>query len=141
MDYVSYRTKDHFDFVISENLIYSLPNSPDRCPDEGNGGYEPDDPPPTELVPTNQVFIATQPEVSEKTVARYAHDLKCGAEMPPVAGIKCPDGIIVWNGHHRLSAHRLAGKEYVPVRFWAEIEQSVLPYAEIEQSVLPYKED
>jgi ParB-like chromosome segregation protein Spo0J len=45
--------------------------------------------------------------------------------MPPVAAIKCPDGIIVWNGHHRLAAHRLAGRKTIKVRYWHEIPHSV----------------
>src|SRR5688500_17267819 len=123
----SMKTADHFDFVIDDDVIYNMPNSPDRWPDLGNGACEePDDVPPIKRVRTNRVFIATQPCVSENQVERYTNDLKDGASMPPVAAIKCKDGIIVWNGHHRLSAHRLAGRKTIKVRFWAEIDKSVL---------------
>jgi hypothetical protein len=118
--------KDTFDFVISDRYIYGLPDAPDRWPDTGNGASEePDDPPPTIEVPVNEYFIATQRTVSAWTVDDYVTALNGGADMPPVAAIKCTDGIIVWNGHHRLSAHRLAGKETIKVRIWAEIDQSV----------------
>lgn len=121
---ISPRCQDHFDCVIDDDLIYRLPNSPDRWPDPGNGGCEPDDPPPTVRVRTDRVFIATQPRVIVSDVENYTYALKNGANMPPLAAIKCPDGIIVWNGHHRLAAHRLAGRKTVKVRFWAEVNQS-----------------
>jgi hypothetical protein len=112
--------------VIDGEYIYNLPNSPDRWPDVGNGAdCDPDNTPPTYKVRTNKVFIATQPSVSGHTVERYASDLKNGVDMPPLAAIKCKGGVIVWNGHHRLSAHRLAGRKTIPVRYWAEIETTV----------------
>lgn len=123
---ISGRTKDHFDHVINDNVIYSLPDSPDRWPDAGNGGEEPDDPPRTIRVSTGKVFIATQPTVREHTVEGYVEDLKNGACMPPVAAIKCPEGYIVWNGHHRLTAHRLAGRKTIKLRIWAKIDKRVL---------------
>lgn len=123
---ISHKTADHFDFVIDGQHISKLPNSPDRWPDKGNGAdKDPDDPPPTKIIPTSTVFIATQPSVSEYSVERYVNDLRNGASMPPIAGIKTPDGVIVWNGHHRLAAHRLAGRKTIKVRFWAEIDHSV----------------
>lgn len=125
---VSSRTKDYFDFVIDDDLIYKLPDSPDRWPDEGNGGDEPDDPPPTVEVKTSCVFVATQEGVSECNVRSYATAIKNGADMPPVAAIKCKDGIIVWNGHHRFSAHKLAQSETIKVRYWAELDRDIASF-------------
>ncbi len=117
---------DHFDFVIDDNYIYKMPNSPDRWPDEGNGAEEdPEDAPPIVRVRTDKVFVATQPMVYSSNVRRYADDLKRGACMPPVAAIKCKDGVIVWNGHHRCAAHRLAGRKTIKLRYWAELDLTV----------------
>ncbi len=128
---VSDKAKDHFDFVIDDDLIYNLPNSPDRWPDKGNGARkDPKDAPPIKRVSLDRVFIATQGYVGPSTVENYIEALKRGASMPPVAAIKCKDGIIVWNGHHRLAAHRAAGRKTIKVRYWAEVDDTFTDKAE-----------
>jgi hypothetical protein len=127
--YVSSDTEDFFDAVVNDDYIYESPNCPDRWPDSGNDGYDYPGMPPIKYVSMSRTFIASQPEVSPSTVARYARNLAFGAKMPPVAAIKCKDGIIVWNGHHRFCAHRLAGKKTIPVRFWAEFNENIIEYS------------
>lgn len=131
---VSSYTKDYFDLVVNDSYIYDHPCCPNRWPDVGNGAgtdndIESDDEiencPPIEYISTKEFFIASQPEVSEYSVRSYTAAIKRGCVMPPVAGIRCRDGIIVWNGHHRLCSHRLAGADYVPVRIWATFDCSV----------------
>jgi hypothetical protein len=124
LDYVSPHCEDHFDFVIDDGYVYRLPDSPDRWPDVGNGAEEdPEEPPKIEYIPTDKVFIASQPEVREYSVREYAQDLINGDVMPPICAIKTSDGnVIVWNGHHRAAAHRLANKKTIPVRFWYELD-------------------
>ena len=127
------RCREVFDHVINDNYIYNLPDSPDRWPEAGcdNPAGDPADCPPIRNISTKRVFVATQPSVSELTVRQYKNDLLNGAKMPPVAAIKCKDGVIVWNGHHRLSAHRLAGKKTVPVRYWGTIDKTVKELVEV----------
>jgi hypothetical protein len=103
-----------------------LPNSPDRWPDSGNGGCDHQGMPRIYHVSTKRTFIATQPGVQEYNVRSIAEGILGGDKMPPVAAIKCGKRVIVWNGHHRLCAHRLTGQKTVPVRFWGEIDCSVV---------------
>jgi hypothetical protein len=116
----------HFDHVIKDDIIYGMPNSPDRFPDVGNDASEdPEDAPPIVRVPLTRKFIATQPEVRASTVTRYRDDLRAGACFPPVAALKCKGGYLVWNGHHRFSAHRAAGRKTIKLRIWATIDLTV----------------
>ena len=116
----------HFDYVIKDDIIYQMPDSPDRFPDVGNdASKDPDNLPPVVRVPTSRKFIASQKEVVGSTVYRYKTQLEAGDCFPPVAAIKCRGGYIVWNGHHRFSAHRAAGRKTIKLRIWATIDMTV----------------
>jgi hypothetical protein len=123
---ISGKTRDYFDAVIDDDVIYDLPNSPYRWPDSGNGGYDEPGMPRIYHVSISREFIATQPGVSTSNVQSILRSLHEGEQMPPLAAIRCGKKVIVWNGHHRLCAHRLAGRKTVPVRFWGEIDCSVV---------------
>lgn len=126
---ISAYTKDHFDFVVNGGVIYDHENCPDRWPDKGNGAYcdqDPEDAPEIEWVdPTRETLVATQDEVSVDNVEYCLKGVQSGADLPPVVAIRCKDGLIVWNGHHRSTAHRVAKSKKMKVRIWATFDETV----------------
>lgn len=59
--------------------------------------------------------IQTRAEINEQTVADYKVALENGAKFPPieVAYIGANGGLAVVSGHHRLLAHRAAGRDKI----------------------------
>lgn len=122
---ISRRIDDHFDYVLDESAYDTISRLCSRWPDVANdceSGKDPDNVPEVVEIPTDEVFIATQEYIHTDEAAAYARDAYyTDAEFPPIVVVRCPTGNIVWNGHHRLTAHRLAGRPTIRCRVWGEL--------------------
>jgi hypothetical protein len=70
--------------------------------------------PPIEDIPLTETFYASQDWISDDNFRDYTEGVKAGDVFPPIIAIHIPEhGYVVWNGHHRFSAHKAAGAESI----------------------------